>query len=177
MKFNEAKKILEAINQFDNTVPDLMKIIGNEAQNHFVKSFRNQGFTDDGLQSWKPRKRGKDPGRAILVKTGRLRRSIRKRTKGKYAVSIVSDVPYAMIHNNGGRINKGFNRKILSFKSTGGFAKTRTRQQRKEVSYQQQVTINEHQISMPKRQFIGDSEALARKTKAKLQIRIKRIFK
>jgi phage gpG-like protein len=150
MSYSEARKILQAINQFDNTVPDLMKIIGNEAQNHFTKSFRDQGFTNSTIEPWKARKgeftggisrtRSRNRGRAILIKTGRLRRSLRKVGKGKYAVSIVSDVPYAKVHNNGERAGRGKGFKML------------------------------------KRQFMGFSEKMARRTKEKMHVRIKRIF-
>ncbi len=32
---------------------------GNMAVNHFVKSFRDQGFTDRSVMKWKPRKKTK----------------------------------------------------------------------------------------------------------------------
>lgn len=45
--------------------------------------------------------------RAILVKSGRLRRSLRSRRLGNLAVKILTDVPYARVHNNGERSGRG----------------------------------------------------------------------
>lgn len=106
MRFNEASKIAEAIKQFDRIIPVMVNDMGQIALNHFNKSFRDQGFTDVSTTRWQRRKR-LDEGRAILVKSGRLRRSLRKRNKGKYAVSIISDVPYSGVHNEGLRAGRG----------------------------------------------------------------------
>jgi phage gpG-like protein len=79
-------------------------VIGNEAKNHFVNSFRLQGFEDKTVEKWKPRKKqDKRAGRAILVKSGDLRRSIRREPVNKAAmkVTIATDLVYARIHNEG----------------------------------------------------------------------------
>lgn len=86
---------------------------GNMAVNQFVGSFRDQGFTDQAIVKWKPRKSKKDDiGRAILVKTGALRRSI-KRGYTSWVRTVIQSVGlvYAEVHNYGlksGR-GKGFN--------------------------------------------------------------------
>ena len=110
MKFNEARKIAQAISQFDYSIGLMQNDIGQIALNHFTKSFRDQGFTDESLQAWKPRKRVRgrnDEGRAILVKTGALRRSLRKTNIGKYRVRISSNLPYSRVHNDGLRAGRG----------------------------------------------------------------------
>jgi len=107
-----------------STIPQLMKDMALE---HFDNSFRNQGFTDIGFQPWKPRKaekrvvflgsrkraRGKDSAanRAILIRSGRLRRSIKARMAGK-SIIFSSDLPYAQIHNEGGRAGRKLSAKI-----------------------------------------------------------------
>jgi phage gpG-like protein len=105
MSFNEARKILADLKRFESQLPAVVSEMGAIGQNHFVKSFQKQGFDNVTLEKWKPRKdtrmdRGK-PNRAILVKSGALRRSIRRVPVGRYAVNIVSDMPYAKIHNDG----------------------------------------------------------------------------
>jgi phage gpG-like protein len=87
--------------------------VGNTAKVFFVDSFRKQGFDDKNVQKWKPRKRttyktkgGKtvnDTTRAILVKTGDLRRSIIRNTANRAALTfkISTDLVYAARHNNG----------------------------------------------------------------------------
>jgi len=102
VKFNEARKIIEATKKFQQVLDEMVTVMGVEAQNHSVKAFRDQGFTDETLEKWKPRKRPeRGRQRAILVKTGRLRRSIRKVKFGQYSVKVVSDVPYARRHSEG----------------------------------------------------------------------------
>lgn len=79
-------------------------LIGNEAKNFFVASFRKQGFDDRNVQPWKPRKKeGKRKGRAILVDSGDLRRSIVREpvNKTQLSVKISTDLPYAKVHNEG----------------------------------------------------------------------------
>jgi len=90
--------------------------LGNESRNHFVDSWRNQGFTDRSLHKWKEVKRRtqgtkaykypKTKGlgrrtRAILVKSGNLRRSVRIMEQAKKYVILGSDLPYAGVHNVG----------------------------------------------------------------------------
>lgn len=87
----------------------IMKLIGNIAINEAKDNFKRQGFMDRTVKSWKPRKKP-DPGRAILVKSGTLRRSIRRinvsnkrvtiGVKGKAAV-------YGGVHNHGLRAGRG----------------------------------------------------------------------
>lgn len=79
-------------------------LIGNEAKNFFVASFRKQGFEDRSLHHWKPRKKEDNrKGRAILVDSGDLRRSIVREpvNKSQLQVKISTDLPYAKIHNEG----------------------------------------------------------------------------
>lgn len=112
MSFNEARKIAQAIKEFDSIIPLMVNDMGQIALNHFTKSFRDQGFTDESLQSWKPRKRVRgrnDAGRAILVKSGALRK-LRKRNVGKYKTMILPNEAareYASVHNNGEMSGRG----------------------------------------------------------------------
>lgn len=84
---------------------DLPRIASQIALNEFNANFRRQGYLDDSgqLVRWQPRQSDKDKGRAILVKTGRLRRAMRAAPTYEYA-RVVNDTPYAAIHNRGGRI-------------------------------------------------------------------------
>lgn len=108
--FAEHKKILKDIQAFKPQLEKVVDAMGILAANHFTTSFRNQGFTDESLQRWQPRKRterSRMGNRAILVKSGRLRRSIRSKRFGFLAVKIYTDVPYASVHNNGERSGRG----------------------------------------------------------------------
>ena len=107
-KFNLKGAEKKARKALENAVVE----IGNTAKNFFVENFRKQGFDDKSVQKWKPRKRttyktksGKvvdDTTRAILVKTGDLRRSIiRVPNRSALNVKIQTDLPYAKVHNEG----------------------------------------------------------------------------
>jgi phage gpG-like protein len=86
------------------TLEKSMVEIGNAAKSFFVENFRKQGFDDKNVEKWQPRKKAdKRAGRAILVKTGDLRRSIIRNPANRAALSIKisTDLVYAARHNNG----------------------------------------------------------------------------
>jgi phage gpG-like protein len=99
---NEARKIQMAQIKLQKSLNNFVVEMGTEAKNHFVKSFRNQGFEDKSIVKWKHRKRlEQGKSRAILVKSGDLRRSIRVINKSYRSITLGSDLPYAQIHNDG----------------------------------------------------------------------------
>lgn len=192
-KFNFKEVEAKVRRTLENSIVE----VGNTAKNFFVENFRKQGFDDKTVEKWQKRKkverkgrgskksaaelgtvRSVKSGRAILVKTGDLRRSIiRIPNRSALNVKIQTDLPYAKIHNEGGIINKSEQTgKILSFNKKGRFAKQKTEKQRARTSYQQKVTISAHTIKMPKRQFIGDSYNLNEKVKAVLVKRLNKVF-
>lgn len=63
-------------------------------------NFRSGSFYG---RKWPERKWPRDGGRALLVKTGALKHSIRSRRSGG-GLTISSDRPYSTIHNEGGEI-------------------------------------------------------------------------
>jgi phage gpG-like protein len=107
-KFNLKGAEKKARKALENAVVE----IGNTAKNFFVENFRKQGFDDKTVEKWEARKKktyrtksGKvvdDTTRAILVKTGDLRRSIiRVPNRSALNVKIQTDLPYAKVHNEG----------------------------------------------------------------------------
>ncbi len=79
------------------------------ALNEFKGNFRKQGYNESGesITKWEKRKNDteKDKGRALLIKSGRLRRSLRTNPTADSA-RVTTNVPYAAIHNEGGKISK-----------------------------------------------------------------------
>ncbi len=87
----------------------VMTKIGNIAVNESKTNFKRQGFMDRSLHRWKGRKKP-DPGRAILVKSGTLRRSIRRISTSAKRVKVGSvgkASVYAGVHNAGLRSGRG----------------------------------------------------------------------
>jgi phage gpG-like protein len=86
--------------------------VGDTAVLFSKQRFAQKNWVGNTMEYWRPRKPygkwGKTPrnkGRALLVDTGRLRRSIRIMNKTTTSVTIGSDVPYAKAHNEGYRGN------------------------------------------------------------------------
>ena len=108
---DNAKILKKAQATAEREIRKMVVVMGNDALNHFESSFRNQGFTDEGLERWKPRKRADRTRnknvRAILTKTGALRRSLKKNYVGQYAIRISSNVLYANVHNEGLKSGRG----------------------------------------------------------------------
>lgn len=141
---------------FDKLVNDLTKSIQQMPQRiatHAVlfskRRFQKQNWHDQGAEPWKKRSRKRRGGRnrqsgAVLVDSGRLKRSIRKIAVTKNYALIGTDVPYAEMHNEGlkGSVSvKQHNR--------------RSRKGKKHV-----VKSHTRQVNMPKRKFIGESALL-----------------
>jgi phage gpG-like protein len=124
--------------------------LANMSLRYFQKSFKQQGFEDNTFNKWKERK-NHDRSRSILVKSGKLRRSILIKQKSFSKIVIGSYLPYSAIHN------EGFNG-IQKVTSKTGKVFTR------------------HMI-MPKRQFMGNSARLRRMQEDKILKMIKRAFK
>lgn len=91
-------KLISKVESYFNEAP---KIISTLATRHFRDSFKNSGFTDEALEPWTPRQKGYRPGSIPLVKTGKLRGSVRATVVNRQVVQIVADVPYAKYHQEG----------------------------------------------------------------------------
>jgi phage gpG-like protein len=96
-RFEDAIKI--SISAYNRNRVALPQKLGNEAVNHFKDSWRIQGWNDNVTSPWKSRKKT-DAGRAILVKSGRLRRSFNM-SPTLNRIVVINDTPYSVYHNYG----------------------------------------------------------------------------
>lgn len=113
----------------------------------FDDSFQNQGFTDASFTAWEKRKNDKDSGRAILIDTTFLRRSLGVLDETPNTITFGTHVPYASVHNNGERV-----RAIQYVR-----AHHRTRNEKR---HQVQAHTRKMDTKFPKRQFIGESKLM-----------------
>ena len=82
-------------------IKNILRDIQVELTDEFDQNFERQAFFS---QAWQRRKSPvRNEGRAILVDTGQLRRSIKSRINGD-TIAFYTDLPYAAIHNDGGEI-------------------------------------------------------------------------
>jgi phage gpG-like protein len=169
--------------------------VATVAVNFFKERFRAQNWVGDHTEPWKPRKNSphwarkgeRGSRRAILVKTGRLRRSIRKISAMAEQVVIGTDVPYAQIHNEGyrGPIEqqvKAHTRHHTTFGITGRRElRTRTRITYGRVRTGDTSEVRAHtrriRVNIPRRQFIGQSVALNRQIERFITAELMRALK
>jgi len=90
-------------NNIRETVMRLPIIVGNAAVNWTVDSFEKQAWRGMIIQPWQARnpKAKRNVGRALLIMSGSLRRSIRILRTTYGSVTFGSDLAYAAAHNNG----------------------------------------------------------------------------
>jgi phage gpG-like protein len=157
------------------------------------QAFINQGWTDETFEPWAPRqveekggKKGNEgaaiTGRAILVKSGRLRRSIRIISSTLNSVTVGTDVPYAQAHNEGGEIHHPERGGILNFDSMPQgqlwrFGKVGTISQQRKIVGIRRVTYKAHTTKMKKRKFLGDSHKLRHDIQELVNIEIMKALK
>lgn len=93
------KQLIAQIHKIEQEIT--ATIVAVEAERHYAGSFRNEGFTDKSLKPWPKRKKKESPRRALLVRTGALRRhATTAHTRGSH-VDFVFALPYAKRHNEG----------------------------------------------------------------------------
>ena len=177
-KFN-FDQVIKKLEQAKSSLP---KVLANDTKKFFLASWQKQGWDDNGIAKWAPRKKNKNKraaGRAILVKSGALRRavngSLRSATFNSIKFSV--DLPYAQIHNEGGAINKGSRRMAsLNFK-IGKDGKSRFAKYKNSNFQKRNIYIGAHSVNMPKRQFMGDSASSRKIQKETIQKSTDKIFK
>jgi phage gpG-like protein len=84
-----------------------MRACAATMETHYKGSFREGGFADTPSTKWKTRSKPdkNKKTRAVLVKSGDLRRSLQAKVTAPRTITLSSDVPYAEVHNEGGAIN------------------------------------------------------------------------
>jgi phage gpG-like protein len=169
--------------------------IGDTAVLFTKQRFGQKNWIGDRVEYWRPRKphsrwgkTARNKGRALLVDTGRLRRSVRIMGKTSYSVTIGSDVPYATAHNDGFRgsvsqqVSAHARRKFGKEKvGTGKFNKNgseRTRS-KKVVAGTTQVSAHARTIkqNIPRRRFIGQSQYLTKQIERLISSEIMKAIK
>lgn len=137
------KEIEQALSQCLTTLPNQ---IGTVAVNFAKQRFVSQNWHDTTAEPWDPRKRNRRGGKkrqkgAILVDSGRLKRSIRIVSTTTATVTIGTDVAYAQIHNDG----------------FDGIQSVRAHSRKGRT-----VRAHTRHMEMPRRRFLGDSAELTR---------------
>jgi phage gpG-like protein len=113
----------------------------------FDDSFQNQGFTDAAFTAWPKRKNDKDPGRAVMIDTTFLRKSLDVLNETDTQIEFGTHVPYAGLHNNGER-----QRAIQYVRAHHRTVKGKRQQVKPHA--------RKRDVKYPQRKFIGESHLM-----------------
>lgn len=172
----------------------LIAVAKTEVENFIKDNFKNEGFAGE---KWKKRsaknrsdRNNPTQNRALLIGESRqLFPSIKVEIAGKSTLRIVSSVPYAKIHNEGGTINHPGGTPYIITSNTAGRARGRRARLRsfgdkqavflkKDGNYPENTKFTKpHKIEIPQRQFIGKSSKLDERIKKALDREVKGFFK
>lgn len=165
----------------------ILKDIQVDMKDEFDKNFERQGFFSE---KWARRKSPLRPGRATLVNTGGLRRSVLSRVTAD-GVTFYSTHPAAEIHNEGGEIKVTARMKSYFwhryYEAVGGFGRKkngevrndkRTRQLTGEAAFWKYMALMRagSVIRIPKRQFLGASPEVERAVTEIIEKRLSEYF-
>ena len=131
-------------------------------------NFSAQGFVVDGSTSpkWKKRKKetSRTQGKRILSGTGYLEENVKaKALEDHVKVGVdLTKVPYAKIHNEGGRLTQHVRTHHRTHPKTG-------------KSYQ--IKAHSRKINMPQRKFLGKSPDIEKRAQKEIDREMDKIFK
>ena len=156
---------------FKQALQYLPGMLGNDAVNFFLDNFKRQGWIGTSIEPWRQRssKAKRNKGRAILIQSGRLRRSIRITGITGGTVAIGTDVPYARAHNEGftGIVNvKAHSRNRFTKEKLGSGKFTKSGKERmktvQRISGSGMVKAHTRKVNIVRRQFMGESPYLTK---------------
>lgn len=165
----------------------ILRDIRVELASEFDQNFERQGFF---ATAWQRHKTPMRQGGHILVKTGQLRRSIRAHVE-QNAITFSSDLIYAGIHNEGGKIKVTAKMKryfwARYYEVTGGFKRKKNGQlsgSKKQLQMSTEAEFWQHmalmkvgsEITIPRRRFIGTSPELEQNVQDIIQRNLEEYF-
>lgn len=150
----------------------LPKLVGQEVIGFAKDNFKKGGFQDGGhIRRWNRRRhQGGGKQRAVLVKGGHLKRSIRILRQGKQSVTVGSNLPYAGIHNEGGKIEQTITPKQRAF-FWAKFEETDN------DMWKRMALSKKLKIRIPRRQFLGNSTDLQKRLARLVRLRLLKVFR
>ncbi len=171
-------KNMHALNAFfaklDHKISiEVPRVVARTATEYFRESFRTKSFNGS---AWAPVKKVKKKG-SLMIKSGALYRSIQPALVSPSRVVISagsSRVPYAKIHNEGGKIERSArsetfvrNRYVRGAKSKyfGGMGAFK-----KGTTPGNGLSFKAYTITMPKRQFMGHTPELNRRIISNIKV-------
>lgn len=139
-------------------VKDTARYASVKGLNFFKDSFHKQGWTDINFEPWDKRQQPDTrPGGAVLTQTGNLRDSLQVLHRSATRIVFGTHAPYAQVHNEGGTLSVPVTQRSRRF---FWFMYRLTENPKwKWMALTKKTTLT---ITLPKRQFIGESQTLRR---------------
>lgn len=176
----------KAFREFGKLRRNMRIIASNMAANTFKDNFRRQGFEADGggIVRWKKRKSNtkKDIGRAILIKTGKLRRGMQPAPDAVYA-RVINRVAYAKRHNEG---FKGIEKVKAHTRYRWKESKVKTGQKTKRGkdkfktfrsrTHAIRVKAHKRKVDLKARPFMITTKPLLNRINKRIELELKKIF-
>ena len=178
MANNELNEYVRFLERLDRTYKNFPNKAATLAINFIKERFNAQNWVDAKTEPWKPRKFNKGSKRRqtrkILVDKARLLRSFRKENVTDESATVATDVPYAKIHNEGGKYRGNVTVKA--------HARKRGRRSGRTGRYQSgSIQVSSHtrkmRWNMPRRQFIGPSAVLDKRIERMMTADINKVLK
>ena len=170
---NETIEYINLLNRVTKAVSVLPRRAAALAVNFSKQRFRDQSWVDNTTEPWKKRRPGwktesrKRQGLAVLIDSGRLRRSIRTIYVDDSMAIIGTDVPYARAHNNGfrGRVKQQVRTHMRHAKGGGKRGRDEKGRYLKATPRTAgTIRVRAHsrtlRMNLPRRRFIGASAIL-----------------
>lgn len=188
---NDFAEFINLMERVDKVVRTLPARAATVAVNFSKDRFRQQAWVDTNTEPWPKRKspgwgKRERKGRAILVDSGRLRRSIRiVMVSDSYAI-IGSHEPYAKVHNDGfsGKVSQNvrahsYSRYGKQKQGTGVYSIKTKRESMKTVRVKTgDVQVKAHSRTIrqriPQRRFIGPSAIMDRQIQRMMTAELQR---
>ena len=174
---NQTAEFTRTIERLAQLYPKLPRVAAIVAVNFSKERFRMQNWVDRSREPWKKRKDTKSKGRAILVKTGRLKRDVQVISVGRESAVVGTSnltTPYAKTHNEGytgtvtvkGHTRHRYKKVKESYTTRGGITRSRTS---KQVSGST-IAVRTHtrKMNLPARRFLGPSAVMDRRIEREL---------
>lgn len=172
-----AEKINKTFRRFLKQTPTR---VGGISVKFYKDRFVRGGWIDTSFQKWRPRKKRdrnerRRGNRALLVQSGRLKRSIRVLAKNEKSVRVGTDVEYAKAHNEG---DTSTSNETVRTHTRRAHSRRNRSGRRGDVKGS---TVKSHnrktKRNLPKRQFMGRSKFLNRRIEKTLKHQLKKELK
>lgn len=183
---NELFQYNRVMDSLNRLMPKLPHIAATVAVNFSKERFIQQNWIGTSTVSWKRRKvvgKMRDRGRAILVKTARLKRDVQKisvSANGALIGTTKMTSPYAKAHNEGfkgtvtvesykrkryRKVTEEYTKrtKVHGYGGTEAYIDKKRKRTRKEIDTGKgEIVVRTHKrkMNIPQRQFIGESPVL-----------------